>query len=72
MSRVRDDTEARKYTTAMWQSFTAQMVGLCHYSEPKRRAFRDGFNGEPKVHHHAVQDAFALGRHAALLLGYKP
>lgn len=62
--------EADRYTTEMWQRHCGRMVELSWETASKRRAFRDGFNGEPKAHHHSARAFFDLGRHTRLLLGY--
>ena len=65
-------SEADKYTPEMWKQHVRLMVGLATATEPQRRGFRDGFNGEARPHHHLVRSWFDRGRHTAVLLGYLP
>lgn len=64
-------SEAVKYTTEMWQRHLGQVVSTVGQSDSKRRAFVAGFKGRPRsAVHHTARDAWALGRHSAVLLGY--
>ncbi len=68
----RKSAEAEKYTTDMWQRQLSDTAMLCVATEPQRRAFLHGFNGDQIRVHHKVRPWFDRGRHAALLLGYLP
>lgn len=67
------NAEAERYTTEMWQRALGRVCQIVVSSPARQQAFADGFNGlSVKSIHHTARDAWADGRHSAVLLGYIP